>query len=40
LKRRFEDEKKKLLDEKNFHKRRLSDLSIKLKEAEGERELG
>lgn len=36
-KKRFEEEKKKILDEKNVHKRRISELSIKLKEAEGDR---
>jgi hypothetical protein len=40
LNRKLEEEKKRLIEEKNTHKRKISELSIKMREAEGEREMG
>jgi hypothetical protein len=38
--KKYEEEKKRLIDEKNQHKRKISELSFKIRDADGEREMG
>lgn len=40
MNQKFEEERRKIVEEKNLHKRKFSELSIKMREADGDREMG